>query len=62
MARAADLSAILVFGPISGAHFNPAVSFSFALQAELRWGEFAAYATVQIGGGLAGIGTPLIQW
>jgi glycerol uptake facilitator-like aquaporin len=28
---------ILVFGPLSGAHFNPAVSLAFALRAALPW-------------------------
>jgi glycerol uptake facilitator-like aquaporin len=27
---------ILIFGPLSGAHFNPAVSLAFALRGELR--------------------------
>jgi glycerol uptake facilitator-like aquaporin len=46
---------ILVFGPISGAHFNPAVSVAFALRRELPWLDAAAYTTVQIAGGLAGV-------
>ena len=28
---------ILIFGPVSGAHFNPAVSIAFALRRELPW-------------------------
>ena len=28
---------ILIFGPLSGAHFNPAVSIAFALRRELSW-------------------------
>ena len=28
---------ILIFGPLSGAHFNPAVSIAFALRGELGW-------------------------
>lgn len=45
---------ILVFGPISGAHFNPVVSASFALQRTLPWNECAAYVPVQIAGAIAG--------
>jgi glycerol uptake facilitator-like aquaporin len=59
---------ILVFGPISGAHFNPVVSASFALQRALPWSECAAYIPVQIAGAIAGtllahlmFGEPLIQ-
>jgi glycerol uptake facilitator-like aquaporin len=46
---------ILVFGPLSGAHFNPAVSIAFALRGELSWPETAAYVAVQIVGGLVGV-------
>jgi glycerol uptake facilitator-like aquaporin len=46
---------ILVFGPVSGAHFNPAVSFAFALRRELPWPLFAAYVTAQIIGALIGV-------
>jgi glycerol uptake facilitator-like aquaporin len=45
---------ILVFGPISGAHFNPAVSISFALQGTQRTRDAASYMVVQIVGGIAG--------
>ena len=45
---------ILIFGPVSGAHFNPVVSLSFALQGELRWRDLFAYLPVQIAGGIAG--------
>ena len=45
---------ILIFGPISGAHFNPVVSLSFALQCKLPWPEFFTYIIVQIIGGVAG--------
>ena len=34
---------ILVFGPLSGAHFNPAVSIGFALRGELAWSAAALY-------------------
>jgi glycerol uptake facilitator-like aquaporin len=45
---------ILLFGPVSGAHFNPVVSLSFAIDRQLRWAEFAAYLPIQIVGGLSG--------
>ncbi len=46
---------ILVFGPISGAHFNPVVSLSFAMQGKLTWQDFLVYTVVQIIGGIAGV-------
>src|SRR6185436_9694311 len=45
---------ITIFGPISGAHLNPAVSLVFALRKEMPWNEFAAYAVAQIVGGILG--------
>ncbi len=51
---AALIVLILIFGAISGAHFNPVVSLSFALQRKLPWREFVAYALVQVAGGVAG--------
>ncbi|NHK28216.1 aquaporin family protein [Parvularcula flava] len=46
---------ILIFGPISGAHFNPAVTLAFLLQRQIRPGEAALFVAVQIAGGLAGV-------
>ena len=46
---------ILVFGPLSGAHLNPAVSLAFALRGALPWPAAAAYVAAQIFGGLAGV-------
>ncbi len=45
---------ITILGPISGAHFNPAVSLVFALKRELRSREAALYVAAQIAGGVAG--------
>ncbi len=45
---------ITVLGPISGAHFNPAVTLVFALRRELAPGEALAYMVAQVGGGIAG--------
>lgn len=46
---------ISVFGPVSGAHFNPAVSLTFALRREISWRLAAAYAAVQIAGAVLGV-------
>jgi glycerol uptake facilitator-like aquaporin len=45
---------ILIFGPVSGAHFNPVVSLSFALRRQLPWAECLAYALLQVTGAVAG--------
>lgn len=45
---------ITILGPISGAHFNPAVTLAFALRREILPGEAALYAAFQIAGGIAG--------
>src|SRR5208283_5297017 len=46
---------ILIFGPLSGAHFNPAVSLAFAWRGELPWSMAAAYIVAQIAGAIAGV-------
>jgi glycerol uptake facilitator-like aquaporin len=46
---------ILVFGPLSGAHFNPAVTIGFALRGKLPWSEAAIYIPAQLFGGLVGV-------
>ncbi|RED18415.1 aquaporin [Pontivivens insulae] len=46
---------ITVFGPISGAHFNPAVTLCFALRREIAVREASLYAVVQVVGGIAGV-------
>jgi glycerol uptake facilitator-like aquaporin len=45
---------VTIFGPISGAHFNPAVTLVFALKRELRLGETLSYMAAQIAGGIVG--------
>jgi glycerol uptake facilitator-like aquaporin len=45
---------ITILGPVSGAHFNPAVSLVFAVRGELHWRELAPYAAAQCIGGIAG--------
>jgi glycerol uptake facilitator-like aquaporin len=46
---------ILTFGPISGAHFNPAVSMALALRRELPANIAAIYVAMQIVGGILGV-------
>jgi glycerol uptake facilitator-like aquaporin len=45
---------IATLGPISGAHFNPAVTAIFALKRDLSWGEALLYVVAQVGGGIVG--------
>jgi glycerol uptake facilitator-like aquaporin len=45
---------ISILGPISGAHFNPAVTMVFALKRELTPREALGYVVTQIAGGIAG--------
>jgi glycerol uptake facilitator-like aquaporin len=45
---------ITILGPISGAHFNPAVTLVFALRRELPVREVVLYVAAQITGGIAG--------
>src|SRR5215475_9753873 len=54
-ATAAGLFAIiLMFGPVSGAHFNPVVSFVDAAFGGLRWRDAAAYLPAQVAGCVLG--------
>jgi len=46
---------ITVFGPISGAHFNPAVTLCFALRREISVRESGLYVAAQIFGGIVGV-------
>jgi glycerol uptake facilitator-like aquaporin len=46
---------ILIFGPLSGAHFNPAVSLAFAWRGELPWSNAAGYIAAQIVGAIVGV-------
>jgi glycerol uptake facilitator-like aquaporin len=65
---AALVTLILTFGPISGAHFNPAVSLADAIEGGLAWRELGGYIGAQTFGGIAGtlaahtmFGLPLIS-
>ena len=46
---------ITVLGPISGAHFNPAVSLAFFLRGQLPTRDLAGYVAAQLAGGLIGV-------
>ena len=46
---------ITLFGPISGAHFNPAVTLVFAVRREVRVGAALAYLAAQMVGGTLGV-------
>jgi glycerol uptake facilitator-like aquaporin len=46
---------ILIFGPLSGAHFNPVVSISMALRGALPWRDVAPYILAQVVGAIAGV-------
>ena len=59
---------ILMFAPISGAHFNPAVTLAFTLRGEMAWGDAAIYVAAQIAGAIIGVwiahlmfGLPVLQ-
>lgn len=46
---------ILIFAPMSGAHFNPAVTLAFALRRELPWRTAGLYIAAQMIGAIAGV-------
>ena len=46
---------ITIFGPLSGAHFNPAVTLVFALRREIAWPVATAYVIAQLIGAVAGV-------
>jgi glycerol uptake facilitator-like aquaporin len=46
---------IKMFGSISGAHFNPAVSFMFFLRKELNWNDYLKFSLIQYIGGLIAV-------
>jgi glycerol uptake facilitator-like aquaporin len=60
---------IVTFAPVSGAHFNPAVSVALAARGELQWMPAAAYVAVQFAAAVLGVvaahamfGLPLLEW
>ncbi|HZL93486.1 MAG TPA: MIP/aquaporin family protein [Vicinamibacterales bacterium] len=52
---AALVALILTFGPVSGAHFNPAVTIADASQGGLAWREVPGYLCAHIGGAVLGV-------
>jgi glycerol uptake facilitator-like aquaporin len=52
---AALIAIILAFGPISGAHLNPAVTLADAWMGGIAWRETPAYLVAQMAGALAGV-------
>jgi glycerol uptake facilitator-like aquaporin len=59
---------ILVFGPVSGGHFNPAVTLSFLLTKQITTTDGSLYIMAQVLGGVLGVvvahlmfGLPLVQ-
>ncbi len=46
---------ITMLGPVSGAHFNPAVSLVFALKGDISWPRCGGFVAMQILGGIAGM-------
>ena len=46
---------ITIFGPLSGAHFNPAVTMAFLIRREIELSVAALYLAAQIAGALAGV-------
>ena len=59
---AALLVLILTFGPISGAHFNPAVTVAAALQRHLPWRDVPSYIFMQIIGAFAGVASANVMF
>ena len=59
---AALVALVLTFGPISGAHFNPAVTLSDASQGGLPWPEVPSYLTAQIVGAFVGVAAAHIMF
>lgn len=52
---AALVALIISFAPLSGAHFNPVVTLSFALRHDVVWREVPFYLMAQLAGGIGGV-------
>lgn len=53
---------ILTFGPVSGAHFNPAVTLADATQGGLPWRDVPVYLIAQVAGAFAGVAAAHIMF
>jgi len=60
---------IVTFAPISGAHFNPAVTVALAARGAMKWTDVPWYVAVQLAAAVAGVaaahamfGLPLLEW
>ena len=60
---------IVTFGPVSGAHFNPAVTVALATRGAVKWSDVPSYVSVQFVAAIAGViaahamfGLPLLEW
>jgi glycerol uptake facilitator-like aquaporin len=53
---------ILAFGPISGAHMNPAVTLSAAMEKELPWRDVPGYVVAQVVGAFGGVAAAHIMF
>lgn len=53
---------ILTFGPLSGAHFNPAVTLADASQGGLPWSEVPGYVIAQLAGAFVGVGVAHVMF
>ena len=59
---AALITLIFAFGPISGAHFNPAVTLSDASQGGISWSDGLAYIAAQVLGAFVGVGVAYLMF
>jgi glycerol uptake facilitator-like aquaporin len=59
---AALVALIIAFGPLSGAHFNPVVTLSFAWRRHVAWRDVPLYTLAQVLGGLLGVITANVMF
>src|SRR3954467_894756 len=59
---AALVALILTFGPVSGAHFNPAVTLADAVVGGLAWRDVAPYLAAQVFGAFFGVATAHVMF